>query len=72
MFVGSANTAMAQFPIKYKEKKTGKEANARLILQGFKHVDVLSGRVDKDAPTLSKLGRHLVYVMAVQNKHRQL
>ena len=36
-----------------------RKANARVILQGFKHVDVISRKLDTESPTLSKVGRQL-------------
>ena len=40
-------------------KRMANKANARVILQGFKHVDVISRKLDTESPTLSKVGRQL-------------
>ena len=50
-----------RFLLKWKMKAGVKTASARVIMQGFKHKDVLEGEVDKDSPTLSRLGRHCVF-----------
>ena len=45
--------------------KQGQKANARIIIQGFKHRDALEDTVDKEAPTLSMVGRSSIYLFAV-------
>jgi hypothetical protein len=46
----------------------GRVANARVILQGFKHRDVLTQEIEKEAPTLSRIGKHLIYLFALQRR----
>ena len=49
-----------RFLLKWKRKGDGFEANARVILQGFHLHEVTSVNVDKNSPTLSRLGRSLI------------
>eukprot|EP00434_Breviolum_minutum_P011884 symbB.v1.2.010485.t1/scaffold674.1/size176181/2 len=37
--------------------------NARVILQGFKHRDVVQGKLDTESPTLSRLGKYLIVLV---------
>ena len=46
----------------------GRVANARVILQGFKHKDVLTQEIETEAPTLSRIGKHLIYIFALQRR----
>ena len=39
------------------EHPNGRVANARVILQGFRHNDVLTKELEKESPTLSRVGR---------------
>ena len=55
----------ARFLQRWKPTKEGQKANARIIIQGFKHRDVLEDTVDKEAPTLSMVGRSSIYLFAV-------
>ena len=43
-------------------------ANARGILQGFKHRDVLTKEIETESPTLSRMGKHLIYCYALQKQ----
>ena len=55
-----------RFLLKYKEKDGKKKANARLILQGFRHVDVTSKKLETESPTLSKGSRSLIMLLCCQ------
>ena len=48
-----------RFLLRYKEDKP----NARVILQGFKHRDVVQGKLDTESPTLSRLGKYLIVLV---------
>ena len=58
----------ARFLQRWKPTKDGFKANARIIIQGFKHKDVLESTVDKEAPTLSMVGRSSVYLMSTTKR----
>ena len=58
----------ARFLQRWKPTKEGPQANARVIIQGFKHKDVLNEELERESPTLSMLGRHSVYVMATHKR----
>ena len=49
-----------RYLLKYKIKAGEKLANARIIIQGFHLHDVNSERVEKESPTLSRLGRNII------------
>ena len=53
---------------KWKPTKDGPVANARVIVQGFRHKDVLENDLDKESPTLSRVGRMLTLQWACQNQ----
>ena len=55
-----------RYLLKWKEKDGVKVANARIILQGFKHYDVLTKKLETESPTLSRNGRMLLLQMAAQ------
>ena len=55
----------ARFLQRWKPTKEGQKANARIIIQGFKHRDALEDTVDKEAPTSSMVGRSSIYLFAV-------
>ena len=55
-----------RFLLKYKNKDGKQVANARIILQGFKHSDVTTKKLDTESPTLSKVGRSLVVFLCAQ------
>ena len=55
-----------RFLLRYKEDKP----NARVILQGFKHKDVLESKLDTESPTISRLGKYLMVLMACCMKWR--
>ena len=57
-----------KYLLKWKVKDGKKKANARVILQGFKHRDVLSGEIAKESPTLSRLGRMVIFMISAM-KH---
>ncbi|CAK0886983.1 unnamed protein product, partial [Prorocentrum cordatum] len=59
-----------RFLLKWKMKDGQKVANARVLYQGFKHRDVAEGQLDKEAPTLSRLGQHTVMLWASLRKWR--
>ena len=55
-------TVQARCLLRWKPKadaRNGKVANARVILQGFRHKDVLTQELETDSPTLSRIGKHL-------------
>ena len=54
--------------LKWKQKAEGRKANARVILQGFKHIDVLTQKLDTESPTLSRLGRNMIFQFCVTRK----
>ena len=45
---------------RWKPTKDGKVANCRVIIQGFRHRDVLESELEKESPTLSRVGRMLI------------
>ena len=57
-----------RYLLKWKVKDGKKKANARVILQGFKHRDVLSGEIAKESPTLTRLGRMVIFMISAM-KH---
>ena len=62
-------TVPARFLLRWKPKaeaKNGKVANARVILQGFRHKDVLTQELETESPTLSRIGKHLIYLYITQ------
>ncbi|CAK0856800.1 unnamed protein product [Prorocentrum cordatum] len=59
-----------RFLLKWKVKDGQLVANARVLYQGFKHRDVAESQLDKEAPTLSRLGRHTVMLWASLRKWR--
>ena len=54
----------ARFLQRWKPTADGHVANARVILQGFRHIDVLSENLVRESPTLSRLGRMMIMVWA--------
>ena len=60
----------ARFLQRWKPTPEGHKANARVIIQGFKHRDVLNENLLKESPTLSRLGRMLVMIWAVHRRWR--
>ncbi|CAK0823245.1 unnamed protein product [Prorocentrum cordatum] len=59
-----------RFLLKWKVKDGQPVANARVLYQGFKHRDVAEGQLDKEVPTLTRLGRHTVMLWASLRKWR--
>ena len=58
-----------RFLLKYKNMPDGSsEANARVLFQGFKVAEVTDRAVDKDASTLSRLGRNTILLTASVKK----
>ena len=55
-----------RFLLKYKNKDGVLKPNARIILQGFRHSDVLSKKLETESPTLSRTGRSLLLALCVQ------
>ena len=49
----------------------GTEANARIVLQGYKHKDVIEKVLGGESPTLSKFGRHFVYTILVERRYHR-
>ena len=58
----------ARFLQRWKPTADGHKANARVILQGFRHKDVLSENLVKESPTLSRFGRITLMVWAVHRR----
>ena len=58
----------ARFLQRWKRTSEGPQANARVIIQGFKHKDVLEKQLETEFPTLSRIGKMLIYVMAAQQR----
>ena len=62
---GDGEIVPARFLQRWKPTADGQVANARVILQGFRHIDVLSENLVRESPTLSRLGRMTILVWAV-------
>ena len=62
---GPGEIIPARFLQRWKPTKTGKKANARVIIQGFRHRDVLENTLDRESSTLSMTGRSCIYLVAV-------
>eukprot|EP00959_Pyramimonas_sp_CCMP1952_P294406 6157859-Pyramimonas_sp.AAC.1 len=45
-------------------------ADARIIFQGFRHKDVLTHNMDAESPTLSRVGRNLIFQLCVTRKRK--
>lgn len=58
----------ARFLQRWKKTENGEVANARVIIQGFRHKDVMNEKLETEAPTLSRLGRFLILNMLVHKK----
>ena len=61
---GEGEVVPARFLQRWKPTSEGRKANARVILQGFRHKDVLNENLVKESPTLSRLGRITIMVWA--------
>ena len=60
-----AQSAPLRFLLKWKAADGGtRTASARVIWQGFKHEDATSKVLDKESPTLSRLGRNFILMIA--------
>ncbi|CAK0900583.1 unnamed protein product [Prorocentrum cordatum] len=59
-----------RFLLKWQVKDGQRVANARVLYQGFKHRNLAEGQLDKEAPALSRLGRHTVMLWAALGKWR--
>ena len=60
-----AYTAPLRFLLKWKTMDDGtRKPNARVIWQGFKHSDSVSKVLDKESPTLSRLGRNVIVMIS--------
>ncbi len=53
-----------EVPLEMEGEIRWKKATARDILQGFKHRDVLSGEIAKESPTLTRLGRMVIFMIS--------
>ncbi len=53
-----------RFLLKWKQKGEEKKASARVTMQGFKHGDVLTQKLDTEVPTLPRLGRNVILQVA--------
>ena len=58
----------ARFLQRWKATKSGKVAHARVIIQGFKHRDVLNENLLKESPTLSRMGRMVIMTWGVHRR----
>ena len=58
----------ARFLQRWKKSEEGVVANARVIIQGFRHKDVMNEKLETESPTLSRLGRFLILNMLVHKK----
>lgn len=56
----------ARFLQRWKATKSGKVAHARVIIQGFRHKDILTEELDRELPTLSRTGCMLILIWACQ------
>ena len=65
---GDGEIVPARFLQRWKKTPEGEKANARVIIQGFKHRDVLEQCLEKDSPTLSRTGRMLIYTLVVHKR----
>ena len=54
--VNDGQLVLARFLQRWKPTKTGRKANARVIIQGFRHRDVVEQKLDRESPTLSMTG----------------
>jgi chemotaxis protein histidine kinase CheA len=54
------------------EHPNGRVANARVILQGFRHSDVLNKELETESPTLSRVGRMSIMSMVIHKQWRLL
>ena len=60
-----AQSAPLRFLLKWKPTDEGsRKASARVIWQGFKHEDATSKVLDKESPTLSRLGRNFILMIS--------
>ena len=62
---GASEVVPTRFLQRWKATPEGEKTNARVIIQGFKQKDALEKELETDSPTLSRVGRMLIYVMAV-------
>ena len=53
-----------RFLLKWKKKDGQLVANARVIMQGFKLGEVTTKKLDTESPTLSRLGRNIILIIA--------
>ena len=59
------------YVLKWKVKGKDREANARVCLQGFHHEDATNGTaINVESPTLSKVGRSVVFYLCAMLKYR--
>ena len=65
---GEGEVVPARFLQRWKPTSEGPKPNARVILQGFKHKDVLTENLQRESPTLSRHGRITLMVWAVHRK----
>ena len=65
---GEGEVVPARFLQRWKPTSEGPKPNARVILQGFRHKDVLTENLQRESPTLSRRGRITLMVWAVHRK----
>ena len=65
---GQGEVVPARFLQRWKKTADGLKANARVIIQGFKHRDVLEQQLETESPTLTRTGRMLIYALTVHRR----
>jgi hypothetical protein len=65
------DTVPFRFLLRWKTDRTlpnGNKANARVILQGFKHVDTVAKKLKTGSPTISRCGRNLTLLLVARKQ----
>jgi hypothetical protein len=64
-------TVPLRFLLRRKPDRTapdGHKAKARVILQGFKHIDTVTMTLKTESPTVSRCGRNITLMLVAQNR----
>ncbi|CAK0910898.1 unnamed protein product, partial [Prorocentrum cordatum] len=69
---GAGEVCPMRFLLKWKMKDGVREANARVILQGFHLEEVASTNVEKASPTLTRLARYLILLILCQQSWKMV
>ncbi|CAK0792453.1 unnamed protein product [Prorocentrum cordatum] len=69
---GAGEVCPMRFLLKWKMKDGVREANARVILQGFHLEEVTSTNVEKASPTLTRLARYLILLILCQQSWKMV